>query len=90
MMMCGGFGSDRQPDDEVRGICNEIKPHVESHLGVSYTEFEPVSYQTQVVAGTNFLIKVKTNDGLLNVKVHRSLPHAGLTLSLMEANSISE
>ncbi len=90
MMMCGGFGNDRQPDDEVRAILNEIKPHVESKLNATYTDFEPLSYQTQVVAGTNFLIKVKTNDGLLKVKVHRSLPHAGQTLSLMEADPISE
>jgi cystatin-A/B len=90
MMMCGGFGNDKQPDEEVRGICNEIKSQVESKLNASYGTFEPLSYQTQVVAGTNFLIKVKTDNGQLKIKVHRPLPHAGPQLTLMEAEPISE
>ncbi len=86
MMMCGGFSQANQPDETIVAICNDIKPHVEAHLNSTYTVFEPVSYTSQVVAGTNFLIKVKVGeDEHISIKVHRPLPCNGTELKLMEA-----
>lgn len=84
-MMCGGFGGAKPVDDTIVGVCNEVKSHVENHLGKTFQTFEPVSYKTQVVAGTNYKVKVRTENDFIHIKVHKPLPHNGTQLSLMEA-----
>ena len=74
-MMCGGFGNSRPADDKVKAIALEMKPKVEQALGATYPEFEAVQYTTQVVAGTNYKIKVKVGDGkYVHIKVFEPLP----------------
>ena len=88
-MMCGGFGNSRPADDKVKALAKEMKPKVESALGATYSEFEAVSYTTQVVAGTNYKIKVKVGDEkYVHIKVFVPLPNSGKEKQLMtqEAN----
>ena len=61
-MLCGGFGNARDADDEVKALALEMKPKVEQALGATYGTFEAVKYTSQVVAGTNYKIKVKVGD----------------------------
>ena len=86
-MMCGGFGNVKNADDTVVAICNQVKSQVESQLNQTYEVFEPVHYKTQVVAGTNYLIKVRTDKDYVHVKVFKSLPHNGEQLSVLTATS---
>ena len=88
-MLCGGFGNSRPADDNVKAIALEMKPKVEQALGETYTEFEAVSFTTQVVAGTNYKIKVKVGDGkYVHIKVFVPLPCNGTEKQLTshEAN----
>ena len=88
-MMCGGFGNSRPADDKVKAIALEMKPKVEQALGETYSEFEAVSFMTQVVAGTNYTIKVKVGNGkYVHIKVFVPLPCNGTEKELMsqEAN----
>ena len=86
--MCGGFGNTRQADDEIRSHLNEIKQNIEAHLNSKFETFEPINYTTQVVAGTNFKVKVDVGEGkYIHVKYHRPLPCNGSELSLMEASA---
>ena len=74
-MMCGGFTNSRPADDKVKAIALEMKPKVEEALGTTYTQFEAVSFTTQVVAGTNYKIKVKVGDeNYVHIKVFVPLP----------------
>ena len=74
-MMCGGFTNSRPADDNVKAIALEMKPKVEKALGTTYTQFEAVSFTTQVVAGTNYKIKVKVGDeNYVHIKVFVPLP----------------
>jgi cystatin-A/B len=87
-MMCGGFGSAKQADETCTEVANSVKGKVENHLGLTFNTWEPVSYKTQVVAGTNYLVKVKVDDEkYVHVKVHKPLPHAGTDLQVMEATT---
>jgi cystatin-A/B len=74
-MMCGGFGNARDADDKVKALAKEVKPEVEKALGATYSQFEAVKFTTQVVAGTNYKIKVKVGDGqYVHIKVFVPLP----------------
>ena len=88
-MMCGGFGNTRPADDTAKAIAKEMKPKVEQALGTTFSQFEAVSFTTQVVAGTNYKIKVSVGDGkYIHIKVHVPLPHTQKEKELMsqEAN----
>ena len=86
--MCGGFGQAKAADESIVAICNDIKGQTESHLNATYNTFEPINYTSQVVAGTNFMIKVKVGDAdYIHIKVHRPLPCNGTELKLMDATS---
>ena len=88
-MMCGGFTNARPADDKVKAIALEMKPKVEQALGETYSEFEAVSFMTQVVAGTNYKIKVKVGNGkYVHIKVFVPLPCSGTEKEVMsqEAN----
>lgn len=82
-MMVGGFSEDRVPDDEVRNIAQTIKPHAEAHINRNFNTWEVVKFRSQVVAGTNFSLKIHVdNDEYVHVKVFRSLPYAGSQLTV--------
>ena len=73
--MCGGFGNARDADDNVKALALEMKPKVEQALGTTFGTFEAVKYVTQVVAGTNYKIKVKVGDEqYVHIKVFVPLP----------------
>ena len=55
-------------------IMDEIKAAPEI---VALTNVEVLSYSTQVVAGTNYIISLKHAAGTSDVKVFKALPHTG-------------
>lgn len=83
--MMGGFGSAKNADANTMAICKDVKGKVETKLGKEFKTFEPIQYTTQVVAGTNYKIKVKTDEDYLHIKVHKPLPHNGTELQILEA-----
>ena len=84
-MMCGGFGNARDADDKVKALAKEVKPEVEKALGATYSQFEAVKFTTQVVAGTNYKIKVKVgNEQYVHIKVFVPLPCNNAPNKLLE------
>uniref|UniRef100_A0A674JMX5 Cystatin domain-containing protein n=1 Tax=Terrapene triunguis TaxID=2587831 RepID=A0A674JMX5_9SAUR len=56
----------------------QVKPQLEEKDKKPYPFFVALKYKTQVVAGTNYLIKVSThnsNDEYVHLWVFQSLPH---------------
>ena len=87
-MICGGFGGPRPADDEVKELVKSVKAKIEEKANAQYTEFEAVSYTTQVVAGTNFKVKVKVgNDEYIHVKIFRPLPVNGTELEVTDVQT---
>jgi len=39
---------------------SQVKAHAEAHANKKFDVFEPVEYKTQVVCGTNYFVKVRT------------------------------
>jgi hypothetical protein len=61
-MSCGGIGAAREVDEAVTGVLSSVKESLHSKIQrpeLKVEEFLPVSYKTQIVAGTNFFVKVK-------------------------------
>ncbi|KAJ4461470.1 hypothetical protein PAPYR_2041 [Paratrimastix pyriformis] len=66
---CGGKAPARPVDDNVRQICARVRPQVEALAGQNFAQFEPVSYQVQVVAGLKYFVQVDTGAGTREVKI---------------------
>ncbi|XP_031163711.1 cystatin-A5-like isoform X3 [Sander lucioperca] len=54
----GGYGQTADATKETQDLCHQVKTQVEKKTGANYVEYKAVKYRSQVVAGTNFLIKV--------------------------------
>ena len=86
-MMCGGFTGDMDADEKVKNIAKEVKQQTEQKLGATFGEFEAVKYKTQVVQGTNYLIKGRVApDQYVHIKVWEKLRCYGGAKELSEAN----
>ncbi|XP_004436564.1 PREDICTED: cystatin-A isoform X2 [Ceratotherium simum simum] len=82
-MMPGGLTEARPATPDIQEIANEVKSQLEAKTNQTYEEFKAVEYKTQVVAGTNYYIKVQVGDNnYIHLKIFKSLPHQGGSLTL--------
>ncbi|XP_055038517.1 cystatin-B [Misgurnus anguillicaudatus] len=82
-LLCGGTTEAKDADEEVQKICDEMKSHAEDKAGRTFDVFIAKSYKTQLVAGTNYFIKVHVGgDDFIHLRVYKTLPHAGEKLQL--------
>lgn len=87
----GGFGAGRAADAETQALCDQVKDaalakaHASGWNGV-FSEFKAIEFTTQVVNGTNYLVKVQVSSApsYAHVKIHKPLPHANAPPSVME------
>jgi len=86
--MCGGIGSSNSADAEVQQIIESVKEQLISKTNQSIDFYTAVSYSTQVVAGTNFFVKVKIGDNkYIHMRIFRSLhPSEDLELHGIQEN----
>merc|ERR1712096_16562 len=77
MMKCGGFNDFKPATDEVQQLCNEVKNDIAAKHG-PFTFFEVIEFKTQVVAGTNYHVKIKIEDDKqIEVVIFKALPYHG-------------
>ncbi|XP_062983444.1 cystatin-A-like [Elgaria multicarinata webbii] len=76
----GGLSPTKLATPEVQAITNQVKSQLEERANAKYSIFKAVSDCTQVVAGTNYFIKVQTGDGerdYAHLRVFKALPSRG-------------
>jgi len=76
MPLCGGMSDSKPADAEIQKICDQLRPDIESKAGKKFNDFTALHYNSQVVAGTNYFVKVHTgNDDCVHVRIYKPLPH---------------
>eukprot|EP00826_Nyctotherus_ovalis_P051843 TRINITY_DN6501_c0_g1_i7.p1 TRINITY_DN6501_c0_g1~~TRINITY_DN6501_c0_g1_i7.p1 ORF type:complete len:106 (-),score=28.97 TRINITY_DN6501_c0_g1_i7:45-362(-) len=86
----GGYTGDKPMDNEVRSMTLSQKEQIESKLNTSFSVFNPLSYQTQVVAGINYKVKVDVGEGKeISVVIFKALPCYGGNLEVSKASFIA-
>ncbi|XP_059576308.1 cystatin-B-like [Alligator mississippiensis] len=83
-MMLGGLSSTKPATPEVQKIADQVKPQLEGKENKTYQCFTATEYKSQVVAGTNYFIKVQVGENdYVHLRVFVSLPHTneGITFT---------
>ena len=62
-MMPGGTGDEKPADNDVQALVDSVKDAVVTKLGSQPEEMRATHYKTQVVAGTNYFVRVHIGDG---------------------------
>lgn len=73
----GGFGAVVPATSEEQKLLDDVRGATELQLDEKFSKFEAVSYVSQIVAGTNYIIAADTGDEVLHVKLHKPLPFRG-------------
>lgn len=73
-MSAGGVGQVRPVDAEVSALVDRVRSEIESKASRTFAEWKPVSYATQVVAGTNYFVKIYVGNGeYIHVRIWRNI-----------------
>jgi len=73
MPLVGGLGEIRDATPDAQHAADAVKASVEQKLGKSFETYQATKFGTQVVAGTNYFVKVNVGDDHLHLRVYRDL-----------------
>ncbi|XP_057680569.1 cystatin-A1-like [Corythoichthys intestinalis] len=78
MMQPGGLGDAQHVTVDIQKICDTMKSKAEQRTCKKYGVFVAKLYKVQVVAGTNYFIKVHVGgDDYVHICVLQTLPRQG-------------
>merc|ERR1712002_496034 len=84
--LAGGWSKWKKASVAIKKMAKKFQPKVQDFLGMSFPIYGAISFKAQVVAGTNFFIKVKTCHGMITMKVFKPLPFKKQSPVLVEVN----
>jgi cystatin-A/B len=80
--VCGGTSHTKPMTDDVKELCEKVKPEVENSFGKVFTTYFPHSYKSQVVAGMNYFAKVKIDEEeFMHVKIYKHFSKEAIYIS---------
>uniref|UniRef100_A0A670YY75 Cystatin n=2 Tax=Pseudonaja textilis TaxID=8673 RepID=A0A670YY75_PSETE len=78
--MPGELSPPEPATPEIQGLADQVKGALEEETNRRFATYEAISYRTQVVAGTNYFIKVQCGDwenDYVHLKIFQALPDQG-------------
>ncbi|XP_037613204.1 cystatin-B-like [Sebastes umbrosus] len=87
--MPGGLSPTAEANEDIQALCVIVKVQAEKIAGRNYGVFKAISYRSQVVAGTNYFIKVHVGgEDYVHLRVFEGLPchRRNIELSGMQQN----
>nr|AFP50147.1 cystatin B [Haliotis discus discus] len=82
--MCGGATEVKSATEEVQKLCNEVREALQTQAGRTFGAYKAISFRSQVVAGTNYFVKVQVdeNDEHFHLRIFAPLPYTNSPPSL--------
>ncbi|GFN99280.1 cystatin-b [Plakobranchus ocellatus] len=75
-MMCGGTSDAKPADAEIQTLIETVREQSEEQAAKKHDLFKAIEYKTQVVAGTNYFVKVQVSDSeFIHLRIFKALPH---------------
>ncbi|XP_028581406.1 cystatin-A-like [Podarcis muralis] len=85
-MSLGGLSPTKPTTPEIQAIADQVKCQLEAKVNQAFNLFEVTEFRTQVVAGTNYFLKVRyAEDKYAHLRVFQNLS-GDLTLHGYELN----
>eukprot|EP00347_Sterkiella_histriomuscorum_P022706 403337465 len=74
--MLGGFSQGRDLSEEEVQMVHQLRDQIEQSAQTSFEHFIPLRITSQVVAGTNYMVKIQvSNDKCVHAKIFKPLPY---------------
>ncbi|ESO11041.1 hypothetical protein HELRODRAFT_167561 [Helobdella robusta] len=78
MPLCGGTSDVKPAGADVQAVVDKVRHHVENKMNKNFKEFTAIHFSSQVVAGTNYFVKVHGGDEeYLHLRIFVPLPCHG-------------
>ncbi|XP_063058371.1 cystatin-B-like [Engraulis encrasicolus] len=76
--MAGGLGNVQDVTADIEAFCKEVKSTVEKHANKAYDVYTPKAFREQVVAGSNYFVKVHVGgEEYIHLRLFQDLPCNG-------------
>lgn len=86
----GGTGAEKDADDDIQELIKQVHPEVVLQLDAEPPQFTAIRYKSQLVAGVNFFVKVKLDEGrFAHLRIYRNL-QGEVQLSSMQLDKTEE
>lgn len=77
-MVPGGWTDTQQADADTQALINQVKGAVSRQENYPLEPYTAISFKSQVVAGVNFIVKVRVNtDDYIHIRIFQPLPGNG-------------
>lgn len=87
--MQGGLTEEQPGTPEIRAMVDSVKPQIEKKLTITLNTYDVVGYKTQVVAGINYYVKIKSDETYFQLRIYKSAPHPEQTLVLTDVRPMN-
>jgi cystatin-A/B len=84
----GGLSEEKSGTDETKKLVDSVKPQIERELDIKLGAYDVIGYKTQVVAGLNSYVKIRSGGAYYVLRIFQPLGGQGPN-SLSAAKSVS-
>lgn len=78
MINAGGWTDAQAANAEIQELINQVNEAVQEQENFPLAPYDAISFISQIVAGTNYIVKVQVNtDEFIHIRIFQPLPGNG-------------